>query len=65
MPNRKNSFIDAMRESLVQSMEKDKNVVILGEGVTDVKGIFNSTNAALKKIWTSTGYRNSSIRKTH
>ena len=50
MPNRKNSFIDAMRESLVQSMEKDKNVVILGEGVTDVKGIFNSTNAALKKF---------------
>ena len=39
-----------MRESLVQSMEKDKNVVILGEGVTDVKGIFNSTNAALKNL---------------
>ena len=50
MPNRKNSFIDAMSESLVQSMKKDKNVVILGEGVTDVKGIFNSTNAALKKF---------------
>ena len=50
MQNRKNSFIDAMSESLVQSMEKDKDVVILGEGVTDVKGIFNSTNAALKKF---------------
>ena len=50
MQNRKNSFIDAMSEALVQSMKKDKNVVILGEGVTDVKGIFSSTNAALKKF---------------
>tara|TARA_B100001250_G_C19796044_1_gene788762 strand:- start:500 stop:1579 length:1080 start_codon:yes stop_codon:yes gene_type:complete len=50
MQNRKNSFIDAMSEAFVQSMQKDKNVVILGEGVTDVKGIFSSTNAALKKF---------------
>ena len=50
MQNKKNLFIDAMSQSLVQSMQKDKNVIILGEGVTDVKGIFNTTNLALKKF---------------
>ena len=50
MQNKKNLFTDAMSEALVQSMQKDKNVVILGEGVTDVKGIFNTTNLALKKF---------------
>ena len=50
MQNKKNLFIDAISDAFVQSMQKDKNVIILGEGVTDVKGIFNTTKAALKKF---------------
>ena len=50
MQNKKNLFVDAMSEALIQSMQKDKNVIILGEGVTDVKGIFNTTSKAYKKF---------------
>jgi len=50
MQNKKNLFVNAMSDALVQSMQKDKNVIILGEGVTDIKGIFNTTNEALKKF---------------
>ena len=52
MQNKKNLFVDAMSEALVQSMKKDKDVIIMGEGVTDVKGIFNTTSLALKKFGT-------------
>ena len=50
MQNKENLFINAISDALVQSMQKDKDVIILGEGVTDVKGIFSSTNAALKRF---------------
>jgi pyruvate dehydrogenase E1 component beta subunit len=50
MPNKNNLFTDAMSDAFVQSMQKDKNVLIMGEGVTDPKAIFNTTREALKKF---------------
>ncbi len=50
MPNKNNLFTDAMSDAFIQSMQKDKNVLIMGEGVTDPKAIFNTTREALKKF---------------
>jgi hypothetical protein len=50
MPNKNNLFTDAMSDAFVQSMQKNKNVLIMGEGVTDPKGIFNTTREALKRF---------------
>lgn len=37
------SVTDAIREGLEQTLERDPNVFILGEGVTDPKGVFGTT----------------------
>ena len=37
------SFSDAINESILQSMKKDKNVILMGLGVDDPKGIFGTT----------------------
>ena len=50
MPNKNNLFTDAISDAFVQSMQKNKNVIIMGEGVTDPKGIFNTTCEALKRF---------------
>ena len=36
-------YFEAIKEALAQSMLRDKNVVIMGLGVTDPKGIFGTT----------------------
>jgi len=43
------NFIDAIREALDQSMARDGNVVVIGEGVPDPKNIFNTTKGLQEK----------------
>lgn len=44
------SFKDAIREALIQSMRKNKNIFVFGEGVDDPKGVFGTT-LGLDKIF--------------
>ena len=41
--NRKISVAESIREGLIMSMKKDKNVILIGLGVDDPKGIFGTT----------------------
>ena len=53
MPNlssRQISYIEAIREALDQSMERDERVIVIGEGVPDPKAIFNSTMGLQEKF---------------
>jgi pyruvate/2-oxoglutarate/acetoin dehydrogenase E1 component len=43
-------FSSAIREGILQSMSKNKNVIVLGLGVTDPKGIFGTTVGLEKKF---------------
>ncbi len=45
---RKISFAEAINESLLQSMEKNKNLILMGLGITDPKAIFGTTKNLLK-----------------
>ena len=36
-------FAEAIKEALVHSMKKDRNVLLIGLGVDDPKGIFGTT----------------------
>jgi len=47
---RKLAYKEALAEALVQAMEKDKNVFVMGEGVDDLIGIFGTTLTAHKKF---------------
>lgn len=43
-------FNEAIAEALVQAMEKDPSVFMMGEGVDDVKGIFGTTKPAFQRF---------------
>ena len=43
-------FYEAINESLSQSMKKDKNVIVMGLGVDDPKGVFGTTLNLHKKF---------------
>jgi len=43
-------YKEAIAEALVQAMEKDERVFIMGEGVTDSSGIFGTTLPACRKF---------------
>jgi acetoin:2,6-dichlorophenolindophenol oxidoreductase subunit beta len=47
---RKLDYKDALAEGLLQAMEKDKRVFVMGEGVDDSTGIFGTTLPAHKKF---------------
>lgn len=47
--NRIISYADAIREATDQSMQQNKSVIIIGEGVPDPKAIFNTTKDLLEK----------------
>jgi pyruvate/2-oxoglutarate/acetoin dehydrogenase E1 component len=43
-------YREAITEGLVQSMEDDPNVFVMGPGISDPKGIFGTTLAAFKRF---------------
>ncbi len=43
-------FSEAISEALVQSMEIDSNVFIMGAGVDDAKGLFGTTLSAYEQF---------------
>ena len=47
---RKLSFAEAINESLFQSMNKNKNLLLMGLGITDPKAVFGTTKGLLKKF---------------
>lgn len=47
---RKLAYKEAIAEALVQAMEKDEKVFVIGEGVSDMTGIFGTTLPAHKKF---------------
>ena len=49
LAQRQLTFVEAIRESLDQAMEKDSRVIVIGEGVPDPKAIFNTTTGLRKK----------------
>lgn len=52
MPNKKRSITsaEAIREGTYQSMKRDKNVYIIGEGIQDPKRIFGTTEKLLEEF---------------
>ena len=44
------TFAEAINEALVQSMKKDKNVLLIGLGVDDPGGVFGTTKDIHKKF---------------
>jgi pyruvate/2-oxoglutarate/acetoin dehydrogenase E1 component len=50
MPKRIQSFSKSINEALDQSMRKNKNVIIVGLGVDDPKGVFGTTKDLNKKF---------------
>ena len=46
--NRKISVAESIREGLIMSMKKNKNVILIGLGVDDPKGIFGTTKKSIK-----------------
>ncbi len=48
--NRKITFAEAINESLHQSMKKDKNLLLMGLGITDPKAVFGTTKGLLKSF---------------
>ena len=50
MLNRNITFHEAINEATTECMVRDKNVVIIGEGVPDPKGIFGTTSNLIKKF---------------
>ncbi len=51
MPNKKttSTYAEAIHSGLDYSLENDSNVVVIGEGVPDPKGIFGTTSGLQKK----------------
>ena len=45
------TFSEAINEALSQKMAKDKNVILLGLGVDDPKGIFGTTKNLKNKFF--------------
>ena len=64
MPNKnRNLFVyQAINESLKLSMKKNKNVIMIGLGINDPKGIFGTTRN-LNKILKGIGYLNFRLLK--
>jgi acetoin:2,6-dichlorophenolindophenol oxidoreductase subunit beta len=50
MRNRNLTFYEAINEATLQSMEKDENILVIGEGVPDPKSIFGTTKN-IKKLF--------------
>ena len=48
--NRMITFSEAIKESIFQSMKKNKRLLIMGLGITDPKGIFGTTLGLLKEF---------------
>ena len=48
--NRKITYCEAIQEAICQEMERDENVFIYGEGVTDPKRIFGTTDKLLERF---------------
>ena len=53
---RRLTFVEAIREAIDESMEYDSNVVVIGEGVPDPKGIFGSTKGLANKFGSNRVY---------
>ena len=51
MKKRLITFVEAIKEAIDQSMQKDGNVIVFGLGVDDPKAIFGTTEGLQKKIW--------------
>lgn len=47
--NRQLQFNEAIREALDQSLEADQDVILMGLGITDPKGVFGTTSGLLEK----------------
>ena len=43
------TFVEAIKEAIDQSMQKDGNVIVFGLGVDDPKAIFGTTEGLQKK----------------
>ena len=50
MANRQLKYKEAASEALVQAMEKDPRVFLMGEGVDNIRGVYGHTLAAYKKF---------------
>ena len=48
------NFAEAINEAILQSMKKDRNILLIGLGVDDPKSIFETTKN-LNKIFSSAG----------
>ena len=44
------TYSEAISEATVQAMENDSGVFIIGEGVDDATGVFNTTKKACEKF---------------
>ena len=49
MKKRLITFVEAIKEAIDQSMQKDGNVIVFGLGVDDPKAIFGTTEGLQKK----------------
>lgn len=50
LSTREITYAQAIREALIQSMERDSSVIIIGEGVPDPKGVFGTTLGLREKF---------------
>ena len=48
--NRRITFSQAINEAISESMAKDKNIICYGLGVTDPKGVFDTTKGLEDKF---------------
>lgn len=48
--SRKISFVEAINEALLQEMERDDSVIVLGEDVGDTGGIFQATKGLINRF---------------
>ena len=46
------TYVEAIREGIDQTMERDSNIVVIGEGVPDPKAVFNTTAELQEKFGT-------------
>ena len=63
MPNKDRilSASEAIHEATDQMMKKDKNLILIGEGINDPKGIFGTTINLSKKYGENKGDRITNI----
>lgn len=50
MSSRQLKYKEAATEAIVQAMEKDRRIFLLGEGVDNIRGVYGHTLAAYKKF---------------